>query len=95
MSLLDKSHKLGPLDFEKNRLSSDSYTDLIPKNISEIVSTHQEYSCCIEPGDAVIFHKDMIQKSNYNSTDLCRLVGLSSLTQSADGEWGMKNPEDL
>ena len=42
MSALDKSHKLGPLDFDKIRPSKKSYTTLLPKNIDKISNKFEE-----------------------------------------------------
>ena len=95
MSILPRTHKLGTLLFTKDRSSSDSYTNLIPTNINILKKEYEEISCVLELGDCVIFHKDLIHKSNFNASDLCRSVGISRLTQSLNGDWVYRKPRDL
>lgn len=95
MSVLPGSHQYGTLSFEKNRISNDSYTDLIPSDIESITQELPEFHCYLELGDCVIFHKDLIHRSNHNGSDLCRPVGVSRFTQSLVGEWVSRKPEDL
>jgi hypothetical protein len=87
MSILPGTHKLGELESQKSQKSKNSVTNQVPKNISEIVGNFPELHCCLELGDVVLFHKDLIHKSNYNSSPLCRLVGGINLTQSMSGNW--------
>ena len=95
MSILPGTHKLGTQNFEKNRSSNDSYTDLVPTNIEKIKSNYEELHLELELGDCVIFHKDLIHKSNYNKSDLCRPVGISRLTQNVIGDWINRSPDEL
>lgn len=95
MSILPGSHHYGTLSFNKTRISKDSYTDLIPTNIEEITRTLPELHCYLELGDVIIFHKDLIHKSNFNSSKLCRPVGVSRYTQSLLGDWTNRKPEEL
>ena len=95
MSILPSSQKYGTLTFEKKRISQDSYTDLVPSGIEAITSKLPELHCQLELGDCVIFHKDLIHKSNFNSSHLCRPVGVSRFTQSLVGDWVIKKPEEL
>ena len=95
MSILPKSHKLGTIDYMKFRKSDDSYTDLIPSRIEEITKSHTEYFNFLEVGDVVIFHKDLIHKSNFNSTEKIRLVGIGRLTSEYNTEWERATPKTL
>jgi hypothetical protein len=95
MSILPGTHKFGTLEYLKSRKSKDSYTDLLPKNISEIVDDFPELHCYLEVGDVLFFHKDLIHKSNYNSSELCRPVGIQRLTQSILGDWVNRSPDEL
>ena len=95
MSILPGSHHYGTLSFSKSRISNDSYTDLIPTNITDITSELPELHCYLELGDVVIFHKDLIHKSNFNASSLCRPVGVSRFTQSLQGDWTNRKPEEL
>ena len=87
MSILPGTHKLGTLETNKSQNSTNSVTNKIPKNINEIVGNFPELHCCLELGDVILFHKDLIHRSNYNSSALCRLVGGINLTQSLSGDW--------
>ena len=95
MSVIPGTHKMGTLPFEKSRLSNDSYTDLVPKGIDEIVQSYDEIHLDLDLGDCVIFHKDLIHKSNYNQSNLCRPVGIFRFTQSLEGDWINRSPDEL
>jgi Phytanoyl-CoA dioxygenase (PhyH) len=95
MSVLPGSHKLGTLPFRKSRSAFNSYTDLVPVDIKRIVDTHDEVHCYLEPGDCVIFHKNLVHRSNYNASDTCRVVGVARLTQSLVGDWIPRRPDEL
>jgi len=95
MSILPGSHRYGTLSFNKNRISNNSYTDLIPINIDEITKELPELHCYLELGDVCVFHKDLIHKSNFNASPLCRPVGVSRYTQSIDGDWINRKPDEL
>lgn len=82
MSALNKSHKLGNLKYDKKRYSKDSYSSLIPKKIGEIRKKFNEVHYELDVGDAMFFHKDLIHKSNYNNSNVCRAVGVGRFTQS-------------
>ena len=95
MSILPSSQNYGTLTFDKKNVSQDSYTNLIPSGIDAITSKLPELHCQLELGDCVIFHKDLIHKSNFNSSNLCRPVGVSRFTQSLVGDWVKRKPEEL
>ena len=80
MSVLAKSHKLGNLDYNTHRSSDDSYTDLIPVDIDEIVNNFEELHLELNTGDCVFFDGNLIHRSNFNSTNNCRLAGVVRLT---------------
>lgn len=95
MSVLSGSHKLGTLNFKKSRISHNSYTDLIPEGIDKIKKSFNEVFNFLELGDVVIFHKDLIHKSNSNFSKLTRPVGVSRLTTSYGGNFKYLTPKDL
>jgi len=95
MSILPGSQNYGTLSFNKSRISNNSYTDLIPTYIEEITAVLPELHCYLELGDVVIFHKDLIHKSNFNASALCRPVGVSRFTQSLVGDWINRSPDEL
>lgn len=95
MSVLAGSHKMKTLDFVKARKSTDSYTDLLPVNIDEIKETFEERHNFLEVGDVLIFHKDTIHRSNFNSSNLARPVGINRITTSTDGDWINRSPDEL
>ena len=81
-SVLDGSHKLGPLTYDKIRFSKNSYTTFLPKNIKKISNKYEETFCELDLGDVLYFHKDLIHRSNYNASDKCRTTCIIRLTQS-------------
>lgn len=95
MSALRGSHKLGTLPFKKEKASHDSYTNLVPLEIEKIESSHEEVHFILEVGDCVVFHQDLIHRSNFNSGTLCRLVGTSRLTQDVPIAWSPSTSSDL
>ena len=82
MSALNKSHKLGILNFDKIRSSRRSYTTLLPKNIKKISNKFEEIFFELELGDVLYFHKNLIHKSNFNASNKCKPVGIMRLTQN-------------
>ena len=95
MSVLRESHKIGTVSFEKKRVSQNAYTNLIPTTIEKIKEEFQEVHCILEPGDCVVFHKDLVHKSNFNASNLCRPVGTARLTSNKRGSWVSARTEDL
>ena len=95
MSVIPSSHKYGTLEYKKKKISNNSYTDLVPCNIEKITSELPEIHLELSLGDCVTFHKDLIHKSNFNGTNLCRPVGIGRLTQSLKGDWINRKPEEL
>ena len=94
MSALLGSHKMGKLEFEKSRISDNSYTNLLPKNISNIKKKYEEVLFELELGDVVFFHKDLIHKSNFNYSNKPRPVGVGRFSSTA-GNFGYVSPDDL
>lgn len=95
MSVIAGSHKLKTLDFEKKRKSNNSNTDLVPVDIDEIKESFEEQHNYLEVGDVLIFHKDLIHRSNFNQRSSARPVGISRLTNSAKGDWIRRDPSQL
>lgn len=95
MSALKSSHNVGRLDYMKSRISDNSYTDLIPKNIDALAKEYLEIHFELNPGDCLIFHQDLIHKSNFNNSEKCRSAGVLRLTQDISGDWINRRPEEL
>jgi hypothetical protein len=97
MSVLPKSHKLGTLDFQKSSTTeaNNAKTNLIPVDIEKIQKNHEEIFNYLEIGDVVIFHKDLIHKSNYNASDKTRLIGTIRVTTSYLTNWKELSSKEL
>jgi len=95
MSALDKSHALGALSYIKSRASDDSSTSLVPCDINDLQLKYTEVFFELDLGDCLLFHKDLIHKSNFNSSNLCRAVGTAHLTQDCNGEFIQRTAEEL
>jgi len=91
MSILPKTHTLGTLPFDVIKEQSDAYTTRIPKNIEDIKAQYEELYCDFELGDCIIFHNDLVHTSNYNYSDVCRVIGISKMSQDLKGDWGSGN----
>jgi len=83
MSVLEKSHKLGNLNYTESRVSDDSYTNYVPMNIQELTGEFEEVHLELNLGDCIFFHGDLIHKSNFNGSNLCRLAGIVRLASGA------------
>lgn len=83
MSVLEKSHKLGNLFYTESRVSDNSYTNYIPRNIEELTGEFEEVHLELNLGDCIFFHGDLIHKSNFNGSNLCRLAGIVRLASGA------------
>jgi hypothetical protein len=81
MSALVGSHKLGPLEGVMMKAAENGLSSLVPHNIESILKQHQEVYFELGLGDCVFFHKDLIHKSNFNNSKLCRGIGTSRLFQ--------------
>jgi|688.fasta_scaffold501654_2 ectoine hydroxylase-related dioxygenase (phytanoyl-CoA dioxygenase family) len=80
MSVLDKSHKMMDLPYKKI-VKKNSYTDLIPENIEEILKNYKEIFLNINVGDIIFFHKNLIHKSNLNNSKKPRVCFVGRFTQ--------------
>ena len=91
MSLLENSHKLGLLDFEKFKFQNDGYTTNKVAGMEDILKTHRELFCGMDVGDCMFFCDALIHKSNNNRTQLCRMAGVMkySLDPSYDVHSGL------
>lgn len=92
MSALVSSHKLGPLPGDIKRAADNALGSVIPQNIEAIVKMHPEVHFELEVGDCLFFHKDLVHRSNFNGTDLCRPIGTSRLFQAFSSDFIKKIP---
>lgn len=76
MSVLKGSHKLGIVEYKKHKPTPDAATSLIPAEIDEYTRRFEEVHCVCDVGDVVIFHKDLIHRSNLNRDVRPRITGL-------------------
>jgi hypothetical protein len=88
MSVLSGTNKLGNVGY--NRVDkAHGYCDLVA-DYKELVSKYPEYFCCNATGDCILFDKDLVHRSNFNSTDYVRIsltlrVGhINTVTQLSD-----------
>ena len=95
MSVLKGSHVLGQLDFQKNRQSSNSYTDLVPLNISNLVKKYEEVHFDLRPGDCAFFSKYLIHRSNFNSSKFSRPVGVFRYFMNNEDDFEELTPDAL
>jgi hypothetical protein len=95
MSILPGSHKSGTLKYHKSRVSENSLTDLRPENMDKILGQFEEFQCVLNLGDIIIFHKDLIHRSNHNFSRECRPAGIHRFTTSLYGSWTRAKPDQL
>lgn len=76
MSLLKGSHKCGTLPYRKVKVSDNSATSLVPEGMKDLESRFERVDFIADPGDAVVFHNDMIHTSNMNFSGRPRITGL-------------------
>lgn len=76
MSLLKGSHKKGTLPYRKVRATADSATSLVPEGMDKLVDEFEKVDFVADPGDAIVFHNDMIHTSNLNTSGRPRITGL-------------------
>jgi Phytanoyl-CoA dioxygenase (PhyH) len=76
MSVLKGTHKLGQLAYVKKKDSAESATSLVPAGIDELVQQYEEVYTTCDVGDAVMFDKNLIHRSNMNRSDKARITGL-------------------
>ena len=81
MSALEGSHVEGPLPSWRSKASDNSYTDFVPENLEELKLKYVEVAFHLELGDVVLFHKDLVHKSNANKSAALRPPGVIRLTQ--------------
>ena len=95
MSLLEGSNVEGQLPFTKYRKYENSYTDLIPNNITYFEEKYTEVFAELDLGDCIIFDEYTIHKSNYNNTDLCRTVAVWRIFGNSNANAPILKPADL
>jgi len=95
MSVLDKSHKISHVPYKKI-IKKNSYTDLIPKNIKTIIKKYDEVFINLNVGDIILFHKDLIHKSNFNKSNKPRVCFVGRFTQDYNiSKFVEANPKNL
>ena len=76
MSLLESSHKLGRLPYNKSENATNAYVNLNPIDAETIQAKHTEIWCELDPCYLVVFHEDMLHRSNFNHTEHTRFSGV-------------------
>ena len=77
MSVLSGSHKLGFIKkIKSDQLHKKSVYSYIPSNINVIAKKFSEKFIYMKLGDLVMFDENVIHKSNINSTNKIRFVGI-------------------
>jgi hypothetical protein len=95
MSVLRGSHREGALGGIKSRLSDNSYTDIVPENINQLVDAYDEVHLELELGDVAIFGKDLIHRSNSNTSALLRPPVVFRLTDDLVADQPHLSPDEL
>ena len=72
MSVLEGTQALGTLPYTTSKPYENGGTSLIPVNIEKLESEYSEETFVINRGDVACFHKDLIHKSNFNSSSKTR-----------------------
>ena len=71
--------KGGSLPYIKSKTNQNGYTNLIPSDINKLQTDYEECQLCVELGDVMVFHYDLVHKSNFNNTENTRLTGIVRL----------------
>ena len=80
MSVLSKSHKYGYINDVRNKIIGKKHINsYIPKKINYYKKNHKERFINMNLGDMVIFHENLIHKSNKNNTNRIRFAGIVRL----------------
>ena len=80
MSVLSKSHKYGYINDVRNKILGKKHINsYIPKKINYYKKNHKERFINMNLGDMVIFHENLIHKSNKNNTNRIRFAGIVRL----------------
>jgi hypothetical protein len=75
MSVLLGSHRHGALPYTEQKPSPDGYKSRVPVNIDEMLQAHPEFHCEVRTGDLIIFHPDLVHRSNPNCSSRTRFTG--------------------
>jgi len=91
MSVIENSHELGLLDFQKTKLQNGGYTTNKVANTENILKNRRELVCEMDVGDCIFFSDELIHRSNINHTNQCRIAGVLkySLFASYDTHSGL------
>ena len=79
MSYLERTNNLGPLEYEKQTIKN-GYTNLKPIMMKDIQEDYELKQPNLELGDCLFFDEFLIHKSNFNSSDSPRSVGIFRIT---------------
>ena len=95
MSYLEKSSNLGPLPYQKNKITN-GYTNLQPLDITNIVASYEEVQPELKVGDCLFFDEYCIHKSNWNSSNRPRLCGIFRVTTDLEAlNFKSLSPDEL
>ena len=95
MSYLEKSSNLGPLPYQKNKITN-GYTNLRPLDITNIVASYEEVQPELKVGDCLFFDEYCIHKSNWNSSNRPRLCGIFRVTTDLEAlNFKRLSPDEL
>ena len=76
MSVLRGSNRLGRLPYTIHKPSNDSATTLVPDNMEQFQSQFPEVYCFLDPTDLLIFHMNLLHRTNPNTSDRPRFTGI-------------------
>jgi hypothetical protein len=95
MSVLSGSHQQGHFETTTTREADNSYTSLVSINIEELVPRHQEVHLELRLGDVTFFQKDLVHRSNPNTSGRLRPPVALRLTQDFSYGFEVLSPDDL
>lgn len=81
MSVLRGSHKLGQLEFESHQPLANGATSKVPKDIAKIVENHEEVFFLADPGAAIIFDRNLVHRSNRNTSTETRVTAVARFSE--------------
>lgn len=76
MSFLKGTHRFGKLPFDKHKEHENGATTLVPKDIGRLQAEHEEVFFEAAPGDAVMFDRNLIHRSNLNRSERPRITAV-------------------
>ena len=82
MSALNKSHTLGQISNTHKEGKKNGNKSFVPNKIESFKKQFPEVIFEVNVGDILYFHENLLHKSNFNSTNNCRIVGQLRCSQS-------------